>query len=56
MSPYRNLIIGSVLLLTGVVRLTTTAGSCNSMGNVMAGMMDQDGMKGMMGAQWPPGI
>lgn len=59
MSPYRNLIIGSVLLLTGVVGLTTT-GSCNSMGNMMGGMMDQDGMKAMMkdmmGAQLPPGI
>ncbi|VAW87161.1 hypothetical protein MNBD_GAMMA17-408 [hydrothermal vent metagenome] len=56
MSPYRNLIIGSVLLLIGVVGLTTTGGSCYSMGS----MMDRDGMKGMMkdmmGAQLPPGI
>ncbi|HFD86387.1 MAG TPA: hypothetical protein ENJ35_01790 [Gammaproteobacteria bacterium] len=43
MSPYHNLIIGSVLLLTGVVGLMTTSGSCSSMGN-------------MMGAQLPPGI
>jgi len=60
MSPYRNLIIGSVLLLTGVVGLTTTTGSCNSMENMMGGMMDRNGMKGMMkemmGAQLPPGI
>ncbi len=60
MSSYRNLIIGSVLLLTGVVGLMTTSGSCSSMGNMMGGMMDRDGMKGMMkemmGAQLPPGI
>lgn len=60
MSSYRNLIIGSVLLLTGVVGLMTTSGSCSSMGNMMGEMMDRDGMKGMMkemmGAQLPPGV
>jgi len=60
MKPYRNLIIGFVLLLTGVVGLMTTAGSYNSMRNMMGGMMDRDGMKEMMkemmGGQLPPGV
>lgn len=60
MKPYCNLIIGSVLLLAGVVGLMTTDGSCNSMENMIGGMMGRDGMKGMMknmmGAQLPPGI
>ena len=60
MTPYRNLIIGFALLLTGAVGLTTTGGSCYSMGNMMGGGMNQGDMKGMMkdmmGAQLPPGI
>lgn len=56
MSPYRNLIIGFALLLTGVVGLTTTGGSCYSMGSMMGGGMNQGDMKDMMGAQLPPGI
>jgi len=43
MKPYRNLLIGSVLILTGVIGLTTTGGSYFSMRN-------------MMGAQLPSGI
>lgn len=60
MKSCRNLNIGVVLLLAGVVGLMTTSGSCNSMGNMMGGMMDRDSMKGMMknrmGVQLPPGI
>ena len=48
MTPYRNLIIGFALLLTGAVGLTTTGGSCYSMGNMMGGGMNQGDMKGMM--------
>ncbi len=60
MKPYRNLIIGFVLLLTGIAGLMATGGSCYSMGNMIGDGMSQGGMKGMMkdmmGAQLPPGI
>jgi len=63
MKPNRNLTIGVILLLGGVLGLVTLTGSQPSMAEMMGnkgmGMMDDDRMgmmSGMMGERMPPGI
>lgn len=62
MKPNRNLTIGVILLLGGVLGLAMLVSSPPSMAEMMGNhrMMDRDGqmgmMRGMMGEQMPPGI
>jgi len=60
MKPNRNLTIGLILLLGGVLGLVTLTGSQPSMAEMMGnqgmGMMDHDDRMGMMGKRMPPGI
>ncbi len=60
MKPNRNLTIGLVLLLGGVIGLVTMTGPPFSMAETMGkrgmGMMDHGDRTGMMGERMPPGI
>lgn len=63
MKDKRNLVIGSALLIIGLIGLSALPGMHLSAGGMMGGggmMMDRQGMKemmrGMMGALFPPGI